>query len=97
MMVAIPVFFQFTGMIVVFVFAPVLFRTIGFSGQKAILGSIIVNLVTLCAVIISTFVVDRYGRRSLFLIGGISMILFQVLCMYKYISFNLKQMLFVYL
>ena len=53
---------------------------------------------TLCAVITSTFVVDRYGRRSaLFLIGGISMIIFQVLRMYKYISFILKQMLFVYL
>ncbi|KXG25760.2 hypothetical protein SORBI_3006G003601 [Sorghum bicolor] len=78
MMVAIPVFFQLTGMIVVFVLAPVLFRTVGFSSQKAILGSAIVNLVTLCAVITSTFVVDRYGRRSLFLIGGISMIIFQV-------------------
>jgi MFS family permease len=97
MMVAIPVFFQFTGMIVVFVFAPVLFRTVGFNSQKAILGSAIVNLVTLCAVVTSTFVVDRYGRRSLFLIGGISMILFQVLCMYKYISFILKRILFVYM
>jgi MFS family permease len=97
MMVAIPVFFQFTGMIVVFIFAPVLFRTVGFSSQKAILGSAIVNLVTLCAVVTSTFVVDRYGRRSLFLIGGISMILFQVLCMYKYISFILKRILFVYM
>ncbi|XP_062185093.1 sugar transport protein MST1-like [Phragmites australis] len=78
MMVAIPVFFQFTGMVVVFVFAPVLFRTVGFGSQKAILGSVIINLVTLCAVVTSTFVVDCYGRRFLFLAGGISMILFQV-------------------
>ncbi|KAF8749583.1 hypothetical protein HU200_012598 [Digitaria exilis] len=79
MMVAIPVFFQLTGMVVVFVFAPVLFRTVGFNSQKAILGSAIIYLVTLFAVVISTFVVDRFGRRFLFLVGGISMMLFQVL------------------
>ncbi|CAL5036098.1 unnamed protein product [Urochloa decumbens] len=79
MMVAIPVFFQFTGMVVVFVFAPVLFRTVGFNSEKAILGSAIINLVTLFAVVMSTFIVDRFGRRFLFLSGGISMMLCQVL------------------
>ncbi|CAN6234177.1 unnamed protein product [Urochloa humidicola] len=79
MMVAIPVFFQFTGMVVVFVFAPVLFRTVGFNSEKAILGSAIINLVTLFAVVISTFIVDRFGRKFLFLAGGISMMLCQVL------------------
>ncbi|TKW02913.1 hypothetical protein SEVIR_7G031300v4 [Setaria viridis] len=78
MMVAIPVFFEFTGFIVIFIFAPVLFRTVGFSSQKAILGSVIINLVGLCAVVMSSLVVDRFGRRFLFLAGGVSMLLCQV-------------------
>ncbi|KAL6880112.1 hypothetical protein ACP4OV_011677 [Aristida adscensionis] len=78
MTMAIPLFFDFTGFIVIFIFAPVLFRTVGFTSQKAILGSIIINIVGLFAVIMSNFVVDRFGRRFLFLAGGISMLLLQV-------------------
>jgi MFS transporter, SP family, sugar:H+ symporter len=77
-MVAIPAFFDFTGFIVIFIFAPVLFRTVGFSSGKALLGSVIINTVGLFAVVVSTFVVDRYGRRFLFMAGGVSMLLCQV-------------------
>lgn len=78
MMVAIPTFFDLTGMIVITVFSPVLFRTVGFDSQKAILGSVILSLVNLFAVVVSTFVVDRAGRRFLFLAGGVAMMLCQV-------------------
>ncbi|XP_044966720.1 sugar transport protein MST1-like [Hordeum vulgare subsp. vulgare] len=78
MMVAIPTFFDLTGMIVIAVFSPVLFRTVGFDSQKAILGSVILSLVNLFAVVVSTFVVDRAGRRFLFLAGGVAMMLCQV-------------------
>ncbi|KAM0893687.1 hypothetical protein ACQ4PT_024965 [Festuca glaucescens] len=78
MMVAIPTFFDLTGMIVISVFSPVLFRTVGFNSQKAILGSVILSLVNLSSVAVSTFVVDRAGRRFLFLVGGIAMMLCQV-------------------
>uniref|UniRef100_A0ACD5UC31 Uncharacterized protein n=1 Tax=Avena sativa TaxID=4498 RepID=A0ACD5UC31_AVESA len=77
MMVAIPTFFDLTGMIVISVFSPVLFRTVGFNSQKAILGSVILSLVNLSSVTVSTFVVDRAGRRFLFLIGGFAMMLCQ--------------------
>jgi MFS family permease len=78
MMVAIPTFFDLTGMIVISVFSPVLFRTVGFNSQKAILGSVILSLVNLSSVAVSTFVVDRAGRRFLFLVGGVAMMLCQV-------------------
>ncbi|KAL6650824.1 hypothetical protein ACP70R_009749 [Stipagrostis hirtigluma subsp. patula] len=65
-------------MIVISVFSPLLFRTIGFSSQKAVFGSVILNIVNLSAVTVSSFVVDRYGRRFLFLAGGVAMILLQV-------------------
>ncbi|TVU14360.1 hypothetical protein EJB05_37823, partial [Eragrostis curvula] len=76
--VAIPVFFEFTGMIVIALFSPVLFRTVGFSSQKAILGSVINSLVNLFATVLSSFVVDRTGRRFLFIIGGLGMMLCEV-------------------
>ena len=78
MMVAIPTFFDLTGMVVISVFSPVLFRTVGFSSQKAILGSVILSLVNLTSSLLSSFVMDRAGRRFLFLTGGAAMIVCQV-------------------
>ncbi|KAF8714922.1 hypothetical protein HU200_027460 [Digitaria exilis] len=77
MVVAIPTFFDLTGMVVISVFSPVLFRTVGFDSQRAILGAVIISLVSLSGVVLSTFVVDRCGRRFLFLTGGITMLIFE--------------------
>ncbi|GJN27424.1 hypothetical protein PR202_gb15448 [Eleusine coracana subsp. coracana] len=68
--VAIPVFYEFTGMIVISVFSPVLFRTVGFNSQKAILGSVINSMTNLASTLVATFVMDRVGRRVLFIVGG---------------------------
>ncbi|GJN02742.1 hypothetical protein PR202_ga20123 [Eleusine coracana subsp. coracana] len=76
--VAIPVFYEFTGMIVISVFSPVLFRTVGFNSQKAILGSVINSMTNLASTLVATFVVDRVGRRVLFIIGGLGMMLCEV-------------------
>ncbi|KAL6845734.1 hypothetical protein ACP4OV_024309 [Aristida adscensionis] len=76
--VAIPVFYQFTGMIVISVFSPVLFRTVGFSSQKAILGSVINSSTNLVATMLSSTVMDRTGRRILLIMGALGMMLCQV-------------------
>lgn len=78
MMVAIPTFFELSGMIVISVFSPVLFRTVGFNSQKAIFGSVILSLMSLASTTLSSFVMDRSGRRFLFLAGGSAMMLCQV-------------------
>ncbi|KAL6899281.1 hypothetical protein ACP4OV_005939 [Aristida adscensionis] len=70
MAVAIPLFFELTGMIVVTIFTPLLFYTVGFTSQKAILGSIITDVVSLASIAAAALAVDRYGRRSLFMVGG---------------------------
>ncbi|TVU14361.1 hypothetical protein EJB05_37824, partial [Eragrostis curvula] len=75
---ALPVFYQFTGMIVISIFSPVLFRTVGFSSQKAILGSVINSMTNLVATLLASFVMDRTGRRFLFIVGGLGMMLCQV-------------------
>ncbi|KAJ1271294.1 hypothetical protein BS78_06G117900 [Paspalum vaginatum] len=78
MVVAIPSFFDLTGVIVMAVFSPVLFRTVGFSSQKAVLGSVILSLVNLASSLLSSCVMDRAGRRFLFLAGGAAMIVCQL-------------------
>ncbi|WVZ85897.1 hypothetical protein U9M48_032755 [Paspalum notatum var. saurae] len=72
---AIPVFYEFTGMVVIAVFSPVLFRTVGFSSQKAILGSVINSMTNLASTLLSSVVMDRTGRRFLFVVGGLGMML----------------------
>jgi hypothetical protein len=52
---------------------------LGFSSQKVILGSAILSFVNLSSVAVFTFVVDRASRRFLFLVGGIAMMLCQVI------------------
>jgi predicted MFS family arabinose efflux permease len=76
--VAIPSFQQLTGINVVAFYAPVLFRSIGFGSDKALLGAIILGVVNLSSTLVSTFAVDRFGRRFLFLEAGVQMFLCQV-------------------
>ncbi|CAO2035281.1 unnamed protein product [Urochloa humidicola] len=76
--VAIPVFFEFTGMIVIAIFSPLLFRTVGFNSQKAILGSVINSATNLVATLLSSLVMDHTGRRFLFIVGGLGMMLCEV-------------------
>ncbi|KAL6854287.1 hypothetical protein ACP4OV_019190 [Aristida adscensionis] len=76
--VAIPVLFEFTGMIVIGVFSPLLFRTVGFNSQKAILGSVINSTVNLVATMLSSFIVDHTGRKLLLIIGALGMMFCEV-------------------
>ncbi|XP_078166088.1 sugar transport protein MST1-like [Carex rostrata] len=78
MALAIPTFMQLTGVIVVAFFAPQLFRTIGFGSDGALIGAALLGSVNLGSTLISTFTVDRLGRKALFMIGGIQMIICQV-------------------
>ncbi|CAN6273174.1 unnamed protein product [Urochloa humidicola] len=68
--VATPVFFDLTGVIVVSIFTPLLFYTVGFTNQKAILGSIITDVVSLASIAVAGLAVDRVGRRPLLMFGG---------------------------
>nr|CAD1825152.1 unnamed protein product [Ananas comosus var. bracteatus] len=78
MAVAIPLFQQLTGVTVVAFFAPVLFRTVGFGSDGALVGAVILGCVNLASILVSAFTVDRLGRRKLFIVGGAQMIICQV-------------------
>lgn len=78
MAVAMAVFIEMTGVVVVSIFTAPLFYSVGFTSQKAILGSIITDMVSLAAVAVAALTVDRCGRRSLLVLGGAVMVLSQV-------------------
>ncbi|KAK9156226.1 hypothetical protein Sjap_003706 [Stephania japonica] len=74
----IPFFQQLTGINVIMFYAPVLFQTLGFGNDASLMSSVITGLVNVAATLVAIFVVDRYGRRPLFLEGGFQMLLSQV-------------------
>ncbi|KAA3453867.1 sugar transport protein 5-like [Gossypium australe] len=78
MSIAIPFFQQLTGINIIAFYAPVLFQSVGFGNDSALIAAIILGLVNLASILVSTGVVDRFGRRFLFLEGGIQMFVCQV-------------------
>ncbi|XP_031274993.1 sugar transport protein 5 [Pistacia vera] len=78
MAIAIPSFQQLTGINIIAFYAPQLFQSVGFGSDSALIASIILGLVNLGSILVSTGVVDRYGRRSLFLVGGVLMFVCQI-------------------
>ncbi|XP_011626512.2 sugar transport protein 5 isoform X2 [Amborella trichopoda] len=77
MSVAIPFFQQMTGINVIAFYSPILFQTVGFGKDSSLMAAVILGLVNLASILVSTYVVDRYGRRILFLAGGAQMIICQ--------------------
>lgn len=78
MSIAIPFFQQVTGVNVLAFYAPILFQSVGFGNDSALIAAIILGVVNLGSILVSAAVVDRFGRRFLFIIGGIQMLLCQV-------------------
>ncbi|TVU31680.1 hypothetical protein EJB05_23378, partial [Eragrostis curvula] len=73
----IPFFTQVTGINVMNFYAPVMFRTLGFEERAALFSSVITRLCATFANIVAMIIADRVGRRKLYLVGGVQMILSQ--------------------
>ncbi|XVF11230.1 hypothetical protein REPUB_Repub08aG0008400 [Reevesia pubescens] len=65
MTIAITMFAQLTGINVITFYAPILFRTIGLHESSSLLSAVVIRVVSTSCI----FVVDKYGRRVLFMIG----------------------------
>lgn len=79
MAILIPFFQQFTGINVIMFYAPVLFNTIGFGNNASLMSAVITGIVNVVATMVSIYGVDKWGRRFLFLEGGVQMMICQVL------------------
>ncbi|KAF9617521.1 hypothetical protein IFM89_036725 [Coptis chinensis] len=78
MPILIQFFQQVTGINVISFYAPILFRTIGFGESASLLSAVVTGLVGLGTTFISMLLVDRFGRRVLFIIGGVQMMISQL-------------------
>ncbi|AES96793.1 putative major facilitator, sugar transporter, major facilitator superfamily [Medicago truncatula] len=78
MAIAIPFFQQLTGMNVITFYAPVLFKTIGFSSNASLMSALITGGCNALATFVSIATVDKFGRRTLFIEGGIQMFICQI-------------------
>ncbi|GAV67431.1 Sugar_tr domain-containing protein [Cephalotus follicularis] len=79
MAILIPFFQQFTGINVIMFYAPVLFNTIGFGNDASLMSAVITGIVNVVATMVSIYGVDKWGRRFLFLEGGVQMLICQVI------------------
>ncbi|XP_022862635.1 sugar carrier protein C-like [Olea europaea var. sylvestris] len=78
MSILIPFFQQLTGINVVMFYAPVLFKTIGFGNNASLMSAVISGVVNVFATLVSVAYADKWGRRTLFLEGGVQMLIFQI-------------------
>jgi hypothetical protein len=78
MAVLILFFQQFSGINVIMFYAPVFFNSIGFKNDAGLMSAVITGVVNVVATCVSIYGVDKWGRRALFLEGGVQMIICQV-------------------
>ncbi|KAL6218802.1 hypothetical protein ACLB2K_012011 [Fragaria x ananassa] len=76
--ILIPFFQQLTGINIIMFYAPVLFKTLGMGDDASLISAVITGCVNVLATLISVLTVDRFGRRVLFLEGGVQMIICQI-------------------
>ncbi|KAK8489779.1 hypothetical protein V6N13_096421 [Hibiscus sabdariffa] len=79
MAIAIPFFQQVTGINVIAFYATLLFRTIGIGESASLLSSVVTGVIGVASTFISMLIVDKFGRRALFMVGGIQMFISQML------------------
>ncbi|KDP22450.1 hypothetical protein JCGZ_26281 [Jatropha curcas] len=79
MAIAIPFLQQVTGINAIAFYAPILFRTIGFGESASLMSSVVTGVVGTLSTFISMLVVDKLGRRTLFLFGGVQMFVSQIM------------------
>ncbi|CAK7357255.1 unnamed protein product [Dovyalis caffra] len=78
MAIAIPFFQQVTGINVIAFYAPILFRTIGLGESASLMSAVVTGVVGTASTFVSMFIVDKLGRRALFLFGGAQMFVSQI-------------------
>ncbi len=71
-------FQQFTGINAIMFYAPALFQTLGFASNASLYSAVITGAVNVLSTVAAIVVVDKVGRRILFLEAGFQMFIAQV-------------------
>ncbi|HUZ57320.1 MAG TPA: sugar porter family MFS transporter [Hanamia sp.] len=68
-------FMQFSGVNTIIYYSPIIFQKAGIIGNSAsIIPSIVIGVFNVLACVVSIFLLDKIGRRKLFMIGMIGMV-----------------------
>jgi sugar porter (SP) family MFS transporter len=78
--VLLAMFNQLAGINAILYYAPKIFEKAGYGASAARLQSVGVGLTNLVFTIIAMLVIDKFGRKTLMLIGSVGMVLFLSLC-----------------
>jgi MFS transporter, SP family, xylose:H+ symportor len=70
------VFQQFVGINVVLYYAPEIFRNMGASTDVALLQTVVVGIINMLFTIFAIYMVDKFGRKPLQIIGALGMAFF---------------------
>ncbi|CAI8585475.1 unnamed protein product [Vicia faba] len=70
---------QLTSINVIMFYALVLFKTLGFGNNASLMSAVITRGVNVLATFVSIFIVDNFGRKILFLEGGVQMFICQII------------------
>ncbi|MFT8704576.1 sugar porter family MFS transporter [Bifidobacterium aquikefiricola] len=72
----VPFFMQLTGITAVFYYAPEIFKTAGFGANAAVQSTILVGGAMVLGALLSLWLIDQLGRRTLLLLGSAMMAVF---------------------
>ncbi|KAM1354188.1 hypothetical protein ACFX2H_033574 [Malus domestica] len=78
MCIFIPIFQQLAGINAITFYAPTLYKKLGFGHKASLMSSAITGVVNVVATCVSVAGVDTFGRRPLFLVGGVQMFICQM-------------------
>lgn len=69
--ISLAVFQQASGINVIMYYAPSIFKSAGFGTDSALLQTAIMGLINLTFAVVAMFLIDRFGRKPLMIIGSI--------------------------
>ncbi|OMP08708.1 Sugar/inositol transporter [Corchorus olitorius] len=76
--IVMQIFQQFTGINAVMFYAPVLFQTVGFGSDVALLSAVITGIINVVSTFVSIYLVDKAGRKILLLEACVQMLIAQL-------------------
>ncbi len=77
-------FQQLVGINVIFYYGAVLWQSVGFSENDALLINVVSGAVSIGAVIVALFLIDKIGRKPLLWVGSIGMAVTLALCAFAF-------------
>jgi sugar porter (SP) family MFS transporter len=86
--IAVGMFNQFAGINVIMYYSTDIFRDAGFSGESALMQSVLIGFTNLIFTIVAMFVIDKFGRKFLLYVGAAGMSVFLGLFSWAFISNN---------